>query len=124
MEKYTVEYVFSKVSPAILWKCIATADGLSSWFADKVEQDGKDFTFIWKNHEQKARLLRRVDEESVRFRWEDEPTNTYFEFAIHHVELTRDVVLTITDFAEDGDTDDAIRLWNAQIDDLRRLAGM
>lgn len=124
MEKYTIEYVFSKVSPAILWKCISTADGLSSWFADKVEQNGKDFTFIWNNHVQKARLIRRTEEESIRFRWEGEPTNSYFEFAIHHVELTRDVALTITDFAEDGDTEDAIRLWNAQIDDLRRLAGM
>lgn len=124
MKKYTVEYVFDKVSPAILWRCIATADGLGCWFADKVEQNGKDFTFIWKNHEQKARLLRRTDEEVVRFRWEDEPTSTYFEFAMHHVELTRDVALTITDFAEEDDIDDAIRLWNAQIDDLRRLAGM
>ena len=60
----------------------------------------------------------------VRFRWEDEPADTYFELAIHRLELTRDVALTVTDFAEDGDTEDAIRLWNSQIDDLRRIAGM
>jgi uncharacterized protein YndB with AHSA1/START domain len=124
MEKYTIEYVFSKVSLAILWKCVSTTDGLSSWFADRVDRDGKDFTFCWDGHEQQARLLRRSDEELIRFHWVDEPADTYFEFAIHHEALTRDVTLTITDFAEEGETEDAIRLWNSQIDTLRRCAGM
>ena len=65
-----------------------------------------------------------MPDEKVRFRWKDEPADTYFELAIHRLELTRDVALTVTDFAEDGDTEDAIRLWNSQIDDLRRIAGM
>ncbi len=124
MEKYTVEYVFNKVSPAILWQCISTTDGLSSWFADHVDNHGKEYEFTWNSHTQKARLLKVVDETSIRFRWEDEPDDTYFELTIHRLELTGDVALTITDFAEDGDTEDAIRLWNSQIDDLRRTAGM
>lgn len=108
----------------MLWHCIATAEGLGSWFADKVTQSGRTFTFAWGAHEQKAVLLRRSEEENVRFRWCDEPAGTYFEMAIHRMELTRDVALVITDFAEEGDTEDAIRLWNAQIDDLRRLTGI
>ena len=124
MEKFTVEYIFNKVSPAILCNCISTPDGLSSWFADNVDHVGKDFSFTWNNHTQQARLLKSVPDEMVRFRWEDEPADTYFELAIHRLELTRDVALTVTDFAEDGDTEDAIRLWNSQIDDLRRIAGM
>ena len=112
------------VSASLIWMFISTPNGLAEWFADSVQKDGKVFTFYWNKSSQRANLIAIRNGQYVRFRWEDEPADTYFELAIHRLELTRDVALTVTDFAEDGDTEDAIRLWNSQIDDLRRIAGM
>ena len=123
-EKYTVEYPLEKVSKAILWKCISTADGLQEWFADKVSNTSDDFVFTWKGHSEQAQLQACKDGVLVRFHWAHEPADTFFEFAIQELELTGDVSLTITDFADEGEVEDAIRLWNTQMDELRRVTGM
>lgn len=123
-EKYTVEYHLQKVSKSILWKCVSTSDGLQEWFADNVDNTGDDFVFTWNGNAEHAERLTSKEGALIRFRWVSESPDTFFEFSIQEVELTGDVSLTITDFAEKGDTEDAIRLWNSQIDELRRVTGM
>jgi len=123
-EKYTVEYQLKKISKAILWKCVSTADGLQEWFADMVDNTDDNFVFTWNGCAEYAEQQTLKEGVSIRFHWLDEPSDTFFEFFIHEVELTGDVSLTITDFADEGDVDDAIRLWNKQIDELRRVTGM
>lgn len=123
-EKITIEYQFNKVSKTILWKCLSSSNGLGEWFADKVDDTNNEFVFTWENHHQTATLMTQKEGVFVRFHWNEEPEDTYFEFSIHTIELTGDVGLTITDFVEVDERDDAIRLWNAQIDNLRRAAGM
>ena len=125
MEKFTVEYIFNKVSPAILWNCISTPDGLSSWFADNVDHVGKDFSFTWNNHTQQARLLKSVSDEMVRFRWEDsEIPRSFFEMRITNSEITGSRNLQITDFAVDEDERKEItELWHNQIKSLKRVLG-
>jgi hypothetical protein len=39
-------------------------------------------------------------------------------------ELTSDLALLITDFAEDDEKEDSISLWDSQIADLKRLLGI
>jgi len=113
-------------SPKVLFSRLSTPEGLSEWFADNVNVDGDLFSFFWDDSESKARLSALKDNKLVRFEWlnlENEDEN-YFEFSIHMDELTGDLALIITDFAEADEKKDSINLWNSQIEDLKRLLGI
>ena len=58
----------------------------------------------------------------VRFNWVDED-DIYFEFRITRDELTGDVSLLITDFAEEDEQDETRDLWDTQIADLKHVLG-
>lgn len=124
---FNIEYQLSKASPNILWNSIGTVYGLSEWFADdvKLDEDNRQIIFMWDNYEHKAKMLQTVPNTSVRFQWEeDKGTDAYFEMRIVASDFSNDLVLSITDFAEHGDVDDAIMLWNKQVETLKRQLGM
>ena len=60
----------------------------------------------------------------VRFKWEEEDDKTFFELKLSQNELTNDIVLTISDFSEPDELEDAIDLWNTQIEQLRINLGL
>lgn len=124
-EKFQIEYVFQNISFAVLWNSISTPMGLADWFADKVTVDGRIYTFTWGDHSQQAELVLLHSGVFIRFHWlEDENEKTYFELKISVDELTSAVALVITDFAEADEKHDTILLWNKQVDDLKRSAGI
>ena len=47
----------------------------------------------------------------------------FFEFRIVVDELTKDVSLIVTDFAEEDEIDEAKMLWESQISDLKQVLG-
>ncbi len=121
-EKFELEFII-KTSPSILFNRLSTPSGLSEWFADDVNvKDGK-FIFIWEGAEQVAELLSKKDNQHIKFHWEDEEDDSYFEFLINVDDLTGDTALVITDFAESDEKEDAIELWNQQIDQLKQGLG-
>ncbi|WP_282590947.1 START-like domain-containing protein [Gaoshiqia sediminis] len=123
--KIQLEYSIN-CSPAVLYNRLSSASGLSEWFADDVHVRGKVYTFIWEGSEQVAEMVQSRDGKHVRFNWinpEEDDDETYFEFRINKDELTGDVSLVVTDFAEQGEEDEAVDLWNSQIADLRRVLG-
>jgi hypothetical protein len=123
--KVKIEYQLSNASLTILWNSIGTHYGLSDWFADEVKEDNNRFVFRWDDWEQEALLLQRRQNSHVRFQWtEDEDTDVYFELKILVSEMSKDLVLQITDFAVPGETDEVILLWNKSIEKLRRTTGM
>ncbi|MCK5171740.1 MAG: hypothetical protein KAQ75_17815, partial [Bacteroidales bacterium] len=81
-------------------------------------------TFIWDGSEQSAELVTKKDNQLVQFKWVDNEDDAYFEFKISKDELTGDVALVITDFAEDDEKDDAIDLWDTQIAKLKHALGL
>jgi len=121
--KYELEYTLN-TSPAILFNRLSTPEGLSEWFADNVNLRKGKFTFIWEGTEQEASVILKKTNKIVRFHWEDEEEDTFFEFKIHTDELTGDVALLITDFAEEGEKGDAIDLWDSQISELKHAIGL
>ncbi|MGC9330497.1 MAG: START-like domain-containing protein [Bacteroidales bacterium] len=124
--KYKLEYTLN-TTPKVLYPRLATASGLSEWFADDVKiQDDNIFTFIWEDSEQQAKLLARKNNEWVKFKWlDDEDNDNYFEFRLSYEELTGDLALIITDFADDEEEkEETSELWDAQIHDLRRILGL
>ena len=108
----------------ILFNQISTPSGLSEWFADNVNLNGKKYTFFWDGDEQEAELLSKKNNQSIKFRWTDEPKDTFFELKIVIDDITQDISLIITDFAEDEeDEEEAKLLWNKQIEKLRQSIG-
>ena len=108
----------------ILFNQISTPSGLSEWFADNVNLNGKNYTFFWDRDEQEAELLSKKNNQSIKFRWTDEPKDTFFELKIVIDDITQDISLIITDFAEDEeDEEEAKLLWNKQIEKLRQSIG-
>jgi len=123
-ELYQIDYTLKKGSANLLWKLISTASGLSEWFAENVEQYEKVFSFYWEGSRQDAKLVSINPGSSVRFHWEDEPAEYYFELRMDHSELTGAIILSVLDFAEPADKKGSIELWNSQIEALTRRCGM
>ncbi len=122
-EKYQLEFNINS-SPKILFNRLSTASGLNEWFADNVGVQGKIFTFEWSGTEQKAEMVNRKDLRYVRFHWlDDEDDKAYFEFKLNLDELTGDLALIITDFAEPDEIEDAKELWDTQISELKHILG-
>lgn len=83
------------------------------------------FSFRWGKTEMRtAELINSRTDSFVRFHWTDEEPRTFFELKIYYIELTNDHTLEITDFAEEGEEDDLTKLWDSQIEELRRVCGV
>jgi uncharacterized protein YndB with AHSA1/START domain len=123
-KKFELEYSINS-SPGVLFNRLSTPGGLAEWFADDVNLQGGIFTFIWEKSEQQAEVVQQKDNKYIRFRWVDEDDlESYFEFRLNQDELTGDVSLMITDFAEDDETTDAVDLWDTQIAELKHAIGL
>ncbi len=121
--KYEMEFVIH-VSPAMLYTYISTPSGLSEWYADNVNSRGEFFTFIWEGSEEKAKLLAKKSKERIKFQWmEDDDTDFFFELRIQVDEITKDVSLMITDFAEEDEVEEGKLLWNNMIGNLKQILG-
>ncbi|MFO7829579.1 MAG: START-like domain-containing protein [Bacteroidales bacterium] len=121
--KFELEYSLNS-SPKILYSRLVTPAGLSEWFANDININGDVYTFIWDGAKQEAKLITKKDNQFVRYQWIEDEDETFFEFKIRKDELTGEVALVVTDFAEDDEKDDAIDLWNSQISELKHTLGL
>ena len=123
--KYSLEYPV-KTSSSFLYKRLSTPSGLSEWFADNVNIKDNILTFYWEGSEERAIVLKQQKEEFIRYQWlEDEGEEKYFEFSIQIDEMTKDIALIVTDFAEDeDDKEEGILLWNKEIENLKNALGI
>ncbi len=120
--KFQIEFVIQS-SPQMLYQYLATPSGLSEWFADDVNSRGEKFTFIWDGAEEDAKLLKKKSDDFVKFAWEENEDESYFEMKIIVDEITKDVSLFITDFAEEDEVEEAKMLWTNQVGDLKQQLG-
>lgn len=122
---FTVERTF-KSSPAILYNFLTTPSGLVQWFADYVDLDpnGEVFTFEWNGDEQIAEVLSYEEDEYIKLRWEDEEDDkAYFEYKIKVTDITKETILTVTDYAYKEDIESSKELWKSQLNDLAKALG-
>ncbi|AMC09893.1 hypothetical protein Lupro_00860 [Lutibacter profundi] len=121
--KFEIEFPIH-ASPHMLYQYFGTPSGLSEWFADNVNSRGEIFTFIWDGSEEQAKVLQERPDEKIKFRWlEGEDDKSYFEFRIQVDEITKDVSLIITDFAEEDEVEESKMFWENQIDELKHTIG-
>ncbi len=113
-------------SPQLIYQYISTPSGLSDWFADNVNCQGKFCTFAWDDIQENARICSEKTLERIKFRWLDDnknDTDYYFELKIIVDEITKDVSVLITDFAEENEIEASKKLWESQINDLKHILG-
>ncbi|HEX8270725.1 MAG TPA: START-like domain-containing protein [Flavobacterium sp.] len=123
--RYELEFPLNS-SPQLLYQYISTPSGLSEWFADNVNSRGEYFTFMWNGSQEKARLTSKKSGEKVKFRWlddQDKDTDLYFELRILEDEITKDVSLMVIDYADEDEVEEATRLWENQVSDLKHVIG-
>ena len=124
-EKFEMEYLL-KTSTKVLDNMISTPSGLSEWFADDVNIKDDIYTFFWDGSEEEARLISRKANAKVKWQWiedEEDEIESYFELKYEVDPMTKAVVLLITDFAESDEIEEAQRLWDKQISNLKRVLG-
>ena len=122
--KYVIEEPI-KTSIGILYEMISSPSGLSEWFCDDVNVKANSFIFMWDGSEERAEIIRQKNNEYIRFKWdEEEDEKAYFELRIKIDELTKDVALVVTDFADDEEEAEENKLvWKSQVEDLKRRLG-
>ena len=122
--KYSLEFPI-RSSVTVLYNRLSSPEGLSEWFADDVDIKDKMYTFYWDGSEQSAKLQKKEINQFIRYKWIDDVCSEgYFEFLIQIDEMTQDVALIVTDFAEDEDEkEEQTNLWTKQIAQLKRAIG-
>lgn len=113
-------------SPSLLFQYISTPSGMGEWYADNVNSRGELFTFMWSGSEERARLLSSRMDERVKFRWlEDEEVDEpyFFELRIQVDDVTNDVSLIVTDFAEEDEVEGNKLLWESMVENLKQTLG-
>lgn len=123
--KYESEFLL-RTSIKVLDNMLSTPSGLSEWFADDVNIKDDIYTFIWEGEEEQARLISKKTNSRIKFRWleiEEEDSDAYFEIRYELNSMTKTVLLTVTDFAEKDELEEAQDLWEEQINSLKRTLG-
>ena len=128
-QKIDIEYPLAIKSPALIWEQISSAHGLERWFADHVNEEDGLFTFTWgepwtEQDIREAHVLESVVNDHIRMKWDEEDDDSYFEMRIDKSDLTHQLNLLITDFAEDDDVDGLKILWESMLDRLHRASGL
>ena len=121
---FSLEFMINS-SPDVLFEFISTPGGLENWFADRVYIIEGNFVFNWENGEKRlAKQIELRDREYVRYHWLDEQNKHYFEFKIQIDDLTSEVALIVSDFADTKEEmDESSRLWSSQVHDLHQAIG-
>lgn len=121
--KYDLEYIF-RASPAILYTFLTSPTGLVRWFCDEVDITADVYTFSWEGSEEVAVLSDDIEEERVRFRWEDaDNDDEYLEFRMYKSKITNETIFEITEWADEDDVQDQKDYWARLTDQLRFECG-
>lgn len=120
--KFELEFIF-KASPAMLYQFITFPANLVRWFCDDIDIDQEFYTFIWDGTPETAELLDDIEEERLKFKWQDSEPDEYFEFRMYKSEMTQETILEITDYCDEDEVDEQTDFWNSQIEELHQACG-
>jgi uncharacterized protein YndB with AHSA1/START domain len=116
------EFIF-RASPAIIYKFLTTPACLIRWFCEKVDIENDVYTFEWDGSEELAELVDDIEEERLRFKWEEAEPNEYLEFRMYKSPVTGETILELTDFCDEDEIEDQKQLWESQMAVLRHEMG-
>ena len=117
-----MEFIF-RASPTILYQFLTSPATLIRWFCDTVDIEEGLYTFSWEGSEEQARLVDDIEDERIRFVWEDADEGEYLEFRMEKSPVTGETILELTDFADTDEVEDQKLLWESQFKVLRQETG-
>ncbi|MEN0046657.1 MAG: START-like domain-containing protein [Bacteroidota bacterium] len=120
--KIDLEFIF-RASPAILYKFFTDPANLVRWFCDEVDISGTTYTFVWSGSEEVAELIEDEEDARLRFQWEEEDEEEYFEYKMYKSPLTGETILEIQDFCDEDEVNDQQQFWESQIKKLKTATG-
>ncbi len=120
---FEMEFLF-RASPTILYKFFTTPAALIRWFCDGVDIEGEVYTFTWEGSEEIAHMIDDIEDERIRFKWEEAETDDeYYEVRWRKSPVTGETIMEITDFCDEDEVEDQKALWESQIKKLRIETG-
>ena len=124
-----IEHQLNSTSKNIVWRLISTSSGLEKWIADRVEIDGKNILFAWgddwRHHETRAAIMTHCEKyKCVRWHWNDDADECYVEIRMEQSDLSGELTLCITDFADAGDTEWLQAAWQHNFKRLYQSCGV
>lgn len=128
-QKFTSEFEI-RSSPKLLFPYLNTAGGLSQWYADDVNVDGKHiYTFNIDGEEIHGRMTVQKKNEfiKVEYLYDDKSEMEdpdYTKIALEVNDLTGTTYIVATDYGEDHDSqEDHDELWEGLVDNLKSILG-
>ena len=119
---FNMEFIF-RASPTILYQFLTSPATLIRWFCDTVDIEEGVYTFSWEGSDERAKLVDDIEDERIRFVWEDADDGEYLEFKMEKSPVTAETILLLTDFADSDEVDDQKQLWESQFKVLRQETG-
>ncbi len=129
-QRLYLEYPLSARQSDIVWKLIGTDHGLGRWIADEVTEENGVISFTWgqpwtDHHTLKANVIEREKNSHIRFRWVSEEDEDYFwELRIGKSDLTEEICLCVSDYAQEEEIDDLRILWDGNMERLHESSGL
>ena len=118
-----LEFLF-RASPTILYRFLTNPATLIRWFCDEVDITGDVYTFVWEGSEEVATLIDDIEDERLRFKWEEaEDEEEYLEFRMNKSPVTGETIFEITDYCDEDEVSDTRQLWEAQMKQLKQETG-
>lgn len=131
MDRITFEGEYAvNASRKMLYPYIASASGLSQWFADDVNVNNQDktLTFIWDGEENMAKIASQRTNSYIKFEFlprneEEEDDPCWVEIRLEMNELTQSVFIKITDYSDIDDEEEVNEIWENNMHALREIVG-
>jgi uncharacterized protein YndB with AHSA1/START domain len=120
---FRLEFIL-RTSPNIIYKFLTTPSCLIRWFCDRVEIDGDQYSYFWEDEEEIAFLIDDIEEELLRFQWEDAVGEEYLIFKMYVSDVTRETIFEIHDHCDEDEVEDRTRLWESQVDAMKKAMGV
>ncbi|MEL6123085.1 MAG: START-like domain-containing protein [Bacteroidota bacterium] len=98
-------------------------DESDAFLCDGVDIQDEVFTFEWEGYEEVAEMVDDIEEERVRFVWEDSEDGEYLEFRMYKSDVTNETVFEITDFSDAGEEKEQQDYWANLMKQLRSETG-
>ncbi len=120
---FTLEFLF-RASPTILYKFFTAPDAIIRWFCDEADAENDVYTFVWDGAEEVAELVDDIEEERIRFKWEDaDDEDEFLEIRWRRSEVTGETIMEIQAFCDDDEVESEKGWWENQIKKLRVASG-
>ena len=118
-----MEFLF-RASPAIIYQFLTDPSCLIRWFCDEVDIQDDVYTFVWSGAEEAADMIDDIEEERVRFKWQDaDDEEEYLEFRMNRSPVTGETIMEITDYCDEDEKEDQKNLWATQMKQLKTEMG-